>query len=101
MYVVEMVNARTLQTEYILGVYTDNQHAEYAGWVEEAVAPPAYAQGSVGLSLITLIRLSKMPSRTLSAMDNKDDIIVTIASWLVTLAILFYIYMIFSYGLQG
>jgi hypothetical protein len=40
MYVVEMVNARTLQTEYILGVYTDNQHAEYAGWVEEAVAPP-------------------------------------------------------------
>jgi hypothetical protein len=21
-------------------VYTDNQHAEYAGWVEEAVAPP-------------------------------------------------------------
>ena len=42
MYVVEMVNASTLQTEYILGVYTDNQHAEYAGWVEEAVAPPGF-----------------------------------------------------------
>jgi len=24
---------------YILGVYTDNEHAQYAGWVEEAVAP--------------------------------------------------------------
>jgi hypothetical protein len=40
MYVVEMVNESTLQTEYILGIYSDNQHAEYAGWVEEAIAPP-------------------------------------------------------------
>lgn len=39
MYVVEMVNKSTSETMYILGVYTDNEHAEYAGWVEEAVAP--------------------------------------------------------------
>jgi hypothetical protein len=72
MYVVEMVNARTLQTEYILGVYTDNQHAEYAGWVEEGGRRrPAYVQGSVGLSLITLIRSSKMPSRTLSVTGSR------------------------------
>lgn len=36
---VEMVNKSTSETMYILGVYTDNEHAEYASWVEEAVAP--------------------------------------------------------------
>jgi hypothetical protein len=39
MYVVEMVNKNTGASEYILGVYTDNEHAQYATWVEEAVAP--------------------------------------------------------------
>ena len=39
MYVVEMVQKSTGQSEYILGVYTDNEHARYASWVEEAVAP--------------------------------------------------------------
>lgn len=39
MYVVEMVQKNTGQSEYILGVYTDNEHASYASWVEEAVAP--------------------------------------------------------------
>ena len=39
MYVVEMVQKSTGQSEYILGVYTDNEHAQFASWVEEAVAP--------------------------------------------------------------
>ena len=39
MYVVEMVDKSTGSSEYILGVYTDNEHARYATWVEEAVAP--------------------------------------------------------------
>jgi hypothetical protein len=39
MYIVEMVQKNTGQSEYILGVYTDNEHAQYASWVEEAVAP--------------------------------------------------------------
>ena len=39
MYVVEMVDRNTGASEYILGVYTDNEHAQYATWVEEAVAP--------------------------------------------------------------
>ena len=38
MYVVEMVQKSTGQSEYILGVYTDDKHAEFATWVEEAVA---------------------------------------------------------------
>lgn len=39
MYVVEMVDKSTGVSAYILGVYTDNEHAQYATWVEEAVAP--------------------------------------------------------------
>ena len=39
MYVVEMVQKSTGQSEYILGVYTDNEHGQFASWVEEAVAP--------------------------------------------------------------
>jgi len=39
MYVVEMVDKNTGVSAYILGVYTDNEHAQYATWVEEAVAP--------------------------------------------------------------
>jgi hypothetical protein len=39
MYVVEMVDKSTGSSAYILGVYTDNEHAQYATWVEEAVAP--------------------------------------------------------------
>lgn len=39
MYVVEMVDKSTGVSAYILGVYTDNEHARYASWVEEAVAP--------------------------------------------------------------
>jgi hypothetical protein len=39
MYIVEMVQKSTGQSEYILGVYTDNEHAQFASWVEEAVAP--------------------------------------------------------------
>lgn len=39
MYVVEMVDKNTGASAYILGVYTDNEHAQYATWVEEAVAP--------------------------------------------------------------
>lgn len=39
MYVVEMVDKSTGVSAYILGVYTDNEHAQFATWVEEAVAP--------------------------------------------------------------
>lgn len=40
MYIVEMLDRSTGISEYILGVYSDNQHAQYAAWVEEAVCPP-------------------------------------------------------------
>ena len=39
MYVVEMVDKSTSSPLYIVGVYTDNEHAQFASWVEEAVAP--------------------------------------------------------------